>query len=110
MEVGLVLVCRWVNCLPCMTVIPVFLLVCVNYKLLLFYHCECVYHKLQVEKMQLLSGQKEEFSSSGMVLRMVLTKGGNESISFLVAGPHLFMAGMSLGSVVFRQACAIIYV
>lgn len=59
--------------------------------------------------MQLFSGKKEEFSS-GMVLRMVLSKGGNESISFLVAGPQLFMVGMSVGSVVFGQACAIIYV
>lgn len=60
--------------------------------------------------MQLLSGKKEEFPSSGMVLIMVLSKGGNESIPFLVAGPQLSMVDMSLGSVVFRQACAIIYV
>lgn len=110
MEVGLVLVCRWVNCPPCMTLIPMFLLVCVNYKLVLFYHCEFVYHKLQVEKMQLLSKKKEEFPSSGMVLRMTLSKEGNESVCFLVAGPQLLMVAMSLGSVVFRQACAIIYV
>lgn len=83
---------------------------CVNYKLLLFYHREHVYHKLQVKKMHLLSGKKEEFPSSGMVLRMVLSEGGNESISFLVAGPQLSMVDMSLGSVVLRQACAIIYV
>lgn len=60
--------------------------------------------------MQLFSGKKEEFSSSSMVLRMVLSKGENESISFMVAGPQLFLVGMSLGSVDFGQACTIIYV
>lgn len=52
--------------------------------------------------MQLLSGKNEEFPSSGMVLRMILRKGGNESIGFSVAGAQLFMVGMSLGSIVFR--------
>lgn len=64
----------------------------------------------KLKKMQLLSGKKEEFPSSGMVLSMVLSNGRNESVSFLVAGPQHLMVGMSLGSVVFRQACAIIYV
>lgn len=45
-----------------------------------------------------------------MALRMILCKGRNESIAFSVAGAQLFVAGMSLGSIVFRQACAIIYV
>jgi len=60
--------------------------------------------------MQLLSGKNEEFPSSGIMLRMILRKGGNESIALSLAGAQLFTVGMSLGSIVFRQACAIIYV